>query len=310
LTGSTVTKYYFAGATRIAMRKYTIPQSMTVEYLLGDHLGSTSITTNANGTKVSELRYKPWGETRYMGGSTQTSYRYTGQFSYESDFGLYFYQSRFYDPSIGRFSSPDTIVPTYKEGEVNPYLVVSYSENIFLDQLNQHNAKVLAKFRGKDALSIEQMNVDIQGFDRFSYTKNNPIKFTDATGHCADPVSGTLCLSLIPAGPVGWILIGGLVILDVALIVNLVNTWDAPTTVITTEDSVPDLATQMRGEYIPPGLKGTERDAYREALHRYKDAYGLGARDNVPKDILDKIGDLVKRGVKPSDVINWTFANC
>jgi hypothetical protein len=57
LTGSTVTKYYFAGASRIAMRKYTIPQSMTVEYLLGDHLGSTSLTTDANGTKVSEMRY-------------------------------------------------------------------------------------------------------------------------------------------------------------------------------------------------------------------------------------------------------------
>ena len=42
--GSEITKYYFAGATRVAMRKYTIPQSMTVEYILGDHLGSTSLT--------------------------------------------------------------------------------------------------------------------------------------------------------------------------------------------------------------------------------------------------------------------------
>ncbi|MBI5840393.1 MAG: hypothetical protein HZB19_09850 [Chloroflexi bacterium] len=33
-----VTKYYFAGSTHIAMRKYTIPQNMTVEYLLGNHL--------------------------------------------------------------------------------------------------------------------------------------------------------------------------------------------------------------------------------------------------------------------------------
>jgi hypothetical protein len=30
------------------MRKYTIPQSMTVESFLGDHLGSTSLTTDAN----------------------------------------------------------------------------------------------------------------------------------------------------------------------------------------------------------------------------------------------------------------------
>jgi YD repeat-containing protein len=41
--GSEITKYYFAGASRIAMRKYTIPQSMSVEYFLTDHLGSTSM---------------------------------------------------------------------------------------------------------------------------------------------------------------------------------------------------------------------------------------------------------------------------
>jgi hypothetical protein len=30
---------------------------MTVEYFLGDHLGSTSITTDNTGAKVSEMRY-------------------------------------------------------------------------------------------------------------------------------------------------------------------------------------------------------------------------------------------------------------
>jgi YD repeat-containing protein len=93
LTGSTVTKYYFAGAARIAMRKYTIPQSMSVEYLLGDHLGSTNLTTDANGTKVSELRYKPWGEIRYTWTSAPAttpayqlpSYTFTGQYSHMDD---------------------------------------------------------------------------------------------------------------------------------------------------------------------------------------------------------------------------------
>jgi YD repeat-containing protein len=47
--GSEITKYYLAGASRMAMRKYTIPQTMTVEYFLGNHLGSTSVTTNASG---------------------------------------------------------------------------------------------------------------------------------------------------------------------------------------------------------------------------------------------------------------------
>jgi len=49
---------------RPAEGKYTIPQSMVVEYFLGDHLGSTSITTDTAGAKVSEMRYKPFGEVR------------------------------------------------------------------------------------------------------------------------------------------------------------------------------------------------------------------------------------------------------
>ena len=59
-SGSTVTKYYtstslsagFAGISRIAMRV-----NSTLSYLLTDHLGSTSITTNSNGALISELRY-------------------------------------------------------------------------------------------------------------------------------------------------------------------------------------------------------------------------------------------------------------
>jgi hypothetical protein len=49
----------------------------TVSFLLGDHLGSTAITANSSGNKVAELRYKPWGSTRYNDGTTPTSYRYT-----------------------------------------------------------------------------------------------------------------------------------------------------------------------------------------------------------------------------------------
>lgn len=61
-----------------------------------------------------------------------------------------------------------------------------------------------------------------------------------------------------------------------------------------------------KGEYVPPGLgEGTaERAAYREALHRYKEAYGLGATDNVEKWILDKMAELAKNGLKPNDIVD------
>ncbi len=70
---STMVKYYYAGGQRVAMRVGT----STVYYLLTDHLGSTAITANSSGSRVAELRYKAWGETRYTYGTTPTAYKFT-----------------------------------------------------------------------------------------------------------------------------------------------------------------------------------------------------------------------------------------
>lgn len=61
-SGKSVTKYYFAGTSRIAMRKTVTPQSDTLTYLLGDHastllstsLGSTSLAVDANEVKTEQ----------------------------------------------------------------------------------------------------------------------------------------------------------------------------------------------------------------------------------------------------------------
>jgi len=43
--------------------------------LLGDHLGSATLTTDASGNRVGELRYTPYGVTRYEWGSIPTNRR-------------------------------------------------------------------------------------------------------------------------------------------------------------------------------------------------------------------------------------------
>jgi hypothetical protein len=89
-----VTKYYYAGTQRIAMRK-----NGTLSYLFGDHLGSTSMVTNSAGALISETKYKAWGEERYSSGTNPSEYTYTGQYSYTDDFGLMYYGARWYDSS-------------------------------------------------------------------------------------------------------------------------------------------------------------------------------------------------------------------
>jgi RHS repeat-associated protein len=83
--------------------------SSTLYYLLTDHLGSTAITATSGGGWYGELRYYPWGGTRYDTGTTPTSFRYTGQ--RQAEVGLYYYGARYYDPQVGRFVSPDSIIP-------------------------------------------------------------------------------------------------------------------------------------------------------------------------------------------------------
>jgi len=127
VTGSEVTKYYYAGTQRIAMRK-----NGTLTYILSDHLGSTSMITDSSGNVISETKYKAWGETRYSSGTEQTKYTYTGQYSYTSDFGLHFYNARWYDSSLGRFAQADTIVPGGVQG-LDRYAYVNNSPVMYTD---------------------------------------------------------------------------------------------------------------------------------------------------------------------------------
>jgi RHS repeat-associated protein len=76
------------------------------------------------------MRYKPWGEIRYSWTSAPAttpayqlpSYTFTGQYS-DSYINLLWYNSRHYDPALGRFTSPDTIIP----GANNPQAWDRYS---------------------------------------------------------------------------------------------------------------------------------------------------------------------------------------
>ena len=136
-TTTTVKKTYMAGSTSIAVRTI-VGEEDTLNWVLGDHLGSASVTTTDDGTWFSELRYSAFGETRYSSGVTPTDYRYTGQLQ-QADVNLYYYNARWYDAELGRFIQADTIVP------------------------GAGNSK---------------------SYDRFTYVNNNPVRYTDPSGHC------------------------------------------------------------------------------------------------------------------------------
>ncbi|MGH1541889.1 MAG: RHS repeat domain-containing protein [Arenicella sp.] len=117
-------------------------------YLMQDHLGSTDVIVNATGTIEQRMAFDPWGMHRAVAGDTTavnalTTKGFTGH-EMDDEVGFINMKARIYDPYLGRFLSPDTIVP------------------------DAH---------------------DMQAYNRYSYVVNNPLKYTDPTGHEYDDAS-------------------------------------------------------------------------------------------------------------------------
>ena len=95
--------------------------------------------TDRDGDIVQQYGYTAFGAENYKNNTLafDVTNRYTGQ-QIDEDTGLYFYQSRYYDPKLARFTQADTIVPS---------------------------------------------STTSQALNRYTYVKNNPLKFTDPLGH-------------------------------------------------------------------------------------------------------------------------------
>jgi RHS repeat-associated protein len=105
VAGGEVRKYYYFNGQRVALRKAGV-----LQYVLGDHLGSTSVVLNDDGSVHSEGRYYPYGVTRWRSGTLPTDYRFTGQRE-DGYIKLYHMGARWYDVALGRWISADVIVP-------------------------------------------------------------------------------------------------------------------------------------------------------------------------------------------------------
>jgi RHS repeat-associated protein len=119
--------YSFAGAV-VAMKEGVTSAPRALYYLHGDHLGSISLTTDASGQKVSEQRYKPYGEVRWTSGAGMpTDFTFTSQRAGPANYvgSLMDYNARFFSPALGRFVSADTITArTYFPADFNRYAYV------------------------------------------------------------------------------------------------------------------------------------------------------------------------------------------
>jgi RHS repeat-associated protein len=184
-----ITKYYRLGNRLIALR-----QKGVLRYFHTDHLGSVSLLTDGSGQVVpgSVQQFMPFGKARPgLPVLLPTGRNFTGQLL-DANTGLLYYGSnqghgRYYDPALGRWAQPDTVVP-------NPG--------------------------------------DPQDLNRYSYTRDNPLRYTDPSGH-ATPIQPGGCLicdvkidisnwNTLAKGLaiVGWVAIGGHVDLEEGVLIG------------------------------------------------------------------------------------------
>jgi RHS repeat-associated protein len=111
------------------------PETGDAYYEHGDHLGSASILTGSTGTEARHWEYTPYGRERHPATPTPwtVSHRFTGQVL-DEETGLYYYNARYYDPELGRFIQPDTIIPNFaKPQALNRYSYVYNNPLLYVD---------------------------------------------------------------------------------------------------------------------------------------------------------------------------------
>jgi RHS repeat-associated protein len=173
----------------------------TFRYLHGDHLGSVAASSTSNTSPtVTKQYFTPWGEQR-TGTNTsaipsQTTERnFTGQ--RKDTTGLLFYNARYYDPKLSRFISADSIVPGMASGaggmgslgvddKTGSMLTVDFHETQFAMGVGAENAFTREKgfqFELSEEGKYQGGPPNPQALNRYSYGLNNPVKYTDPTGH-------------------------------------------------------------------------------------------------------------------------------
>ncbi len=123
--------YYYAGATRLAMRT----GGQAAVFFVTDHLGSVNQMVDPYGAPLTGERqlYKPWGEKRLNTSISLTRVGYTGQYD-QAEIGLMFYQARWYDAGIIQFNQPDTLIPDpYNTLDWNRYGYARYNALKYTD---------------------------------------------------------------------------------------------------------------------------------------------------------------------------------
>ncbi|OGK17564.1 hypothetical protein A3D80_01560 [Candidatus Roizmanbacteria bacterium RIFCSPHIGHO2_02_FULL_40_13b] len=135
LASSTTSRLTLPLTTNSTLVISTTDSTVDKKIIISDHLSSTRVILNEDGTESSSLSYYPYGEQFSNLAIEQFNNRYyTGQRKVPGD-NLYNYNARFYNPTLGVFTQPDTVEGPNRFAYVsgNPITFADKSGNDKLD---------------------------------------------------------------------------------------------------------------------------------------------------------------------------------
>ena len=134
------------GYGSVATSKYKVSTTTsTIAYHHHDHLGGEHIDTDASGATLEYTIYQPYGFIQKTSGTAgyNNINKFTGK-PVDKDTGFYYYGARYYSTNLGRFLSEDPV-----------FLDIGKKNDILLDP---------------------------QALDSYSYARDNPIRYVDEDG--------------------------------------------------------------------------------------------------------------------------------
>ena len=162
--------------------------------------GDVIAITDANGDIVARYSYDAWGkctvtlDTSGINISNRNPYRYRGYY-YDSEIGMYYLQSRYYDPDVGRCICSDNPEFAAISSSVLVHNLYAYCCNDPVNEIDQNGqvfATILEKiFVGLILGFIKQFSLDVieWAFAKFVLKKNVSLSVSRSEDYAATMLS-------------------------------------------------------------------------------------------------------------------------
>jgi RHS repeat-associated protein len=146
--GNTIYKHIFANGEPVADVQGSTTTA-AVYYIHDDHLGGSSVISDANANVAQVLEYYPFGGTRLdqRPDNTFNEQRRSDGHEFDTGTGLLYEDARYLGPTLSRFLSEDPILITPPSGQ-----------------------------------TLRNLLSDPQKLNFYSYVQDNPLRYTDPTG--------------------------------------------------------------------------------------------------------------------------------